>query len=311
MNKERWIPYIKILRLDHWFKNIFMIPGMVFAYYFSSSSLYEFILPFFAGVLSTCLIASANYVINEYLDSKFDQHHPTKKARPAATGSIHLGPVIAEYAFLITAGLTLAAWIGPLFFDLSAFFILMGVIYNVYPFRTKDRVYLDVISESVNNPIRFILGWAIFETNVFPPSSILLAYWFGGAFLMAIKRYAEYNFIDNPQLAGNYRRSFKFYTKETLLLSSVFYAITSAFFLGIFLIKYRIEFLLSFPVFAGLFTWYLKIGMRPNSIAQYPEKLLFEFKFISFFIFLLAMLAILLYVDIPFLNILLERTKFN
>ena len=158
MNKERWIPYIKILRLDHWFKNIFMIPGMIFASYFSSFSLDKFILPSLAGVLSACLIASANYAINEYLDLKFDKHHPTKKTRPAATGSIRLGPVIGEYIFLITAGLALAAWIGPLFFDFAAFFIIMGVMYNVYPFRTKDRVYLDVISESDQQPYSLHLG---------------------------------------------------------------------------------------------------------------------------------------------------------
>jgi len=30
----------------------------------------------------------------------------------------------------------------------------------VPPIRTKDRVYLDVISESANNAVRLVLGWA-------------------------------------------------------------------------------------------------------------------------------------------------------
>ncbi len=35
---------------------------------------------------ATCLIASANYVINEWLDAEFDQFHPTKKVRPVVGG---------------------------------------------------------------------------------------------------------------------------------------------------------------------------------------------------------------------------------
>ena len=30
----------------------------------------------------TCMIASANYVINEWLDARFDKYHPTKKNAP-------------------------------------------------------------------------------------------------------------------------------------------------------------------------------------------------------------------------------------
>lgn len=135
------------------------------------------------------------------------------------------------------------------------------------------RVFLDVLSESINNPIRLLLGWSIIISNAIPPSSILLAYWMGGAFLMAVKRYSEYRFIGNPALAGQYRRSFNTYTEQSLLLSSFFYAILSSFFLGIFLIKYRVEFILSFPIFSLVFVWYLAIGMRPDSAAKDPEKI--------------------------------------
>ena len=39
-------------------------------------------------------------------------------------------------------------------------------MYNVKPFRFKDIVYLDVIIESLNNPIRF-LGWFIVVDKLF------------------------------------------------------------------------------------------------------------------------------------------------
>src|SRR5690606_6353933 len=102
--------------------------------------------------------------------------------------------------------------------------LLMGILYNVQPFRTKDKPYLDVLSESFNNPLRLLLGWSILVHDGLPPSSILLAFWMGGAFLMAVKRYSEYRFIDDPARAGLYRNSFRYYSERTLLLSSFFYA---------------------------------------------------------------------------------------
>jgi hypothetical protein len=39
---------------------------------------------------------------------------------------------------------------------------------------------------------------------------------------MAIKRYAEYRFINSAELAGLYRRSFRYYTEESLLASAFF-----------------------------------------------------------------------------------------
>ena len=73
--------------------------------------------------------------------------------------------------------------------------------------------------------------------------------------------------------AGLYRRSFQSYREDTLLISSFFYAMCAGFFLGVFLVKYRIELLLGLPFVALLFAWYLKIGMKPDSAAQHPERL--------------------------------------
>ena len=135
----------------------------------------------------------------------------------------------------------------------------------------------------------------------------MVAYWMGGAFLMGTKRYAEYRFINDPETAGKYRKSFKYYDEANLLISIFFYALTSTFFLGIFLIKNKIELLLSFPFFALLFAWYLRIGMKKDSIAQKPEKLYKHKKFIIYVAFLCILVITLLYIDIPALNYFLKK----
>ena len=302
--------YLYLLRIDHWFKNIFMLPGAALAIVLSDITLIDAIEPLLIGILSVCLIASANYVINEWLDAEFDRFHPVKKNRPSALGDIQGRYVCLLYFIVATLGFILASSLSNEFQLVAIFLLVMGVFYNVRPFRTKDRIYLDVLSESINNPLRFLLGWYALTSGSLPPSSILLAYWMGGAFLMAVKRYAEFRFIDNPEQAGLYRRSFRFYTEEKLLLSAFFYALSSALFLGVFLIKYRIEFLLSFPLFALLFVWYLHIGMKPHSPTQNPEKLYQEKKFVTFVCVLSLSIAALFVLDLPFLNILTESVKY-
>jgi 4-hydroxybenzoate polyprenyltransferase len=184
--------------------------------------------------------------------------------------------------------------------------LLMGIIYNVPPLRSKDRAYLDVLSESINNPIRFLFGWFAVTQTALPPVSALLAYWMGGAFLMGVKRYSEYRRINDPARAMLYRRSFGTYSEESLLLSSFFYAVCSAFFIGVFLIKYRIEYVLTFPLFAVLFTWYLAIGLESDSAAQAPEKLYKEGIFMGFAGFTFLMAAVLFFVRLPFLHSLMD-----
>lgn len=302
--------YVRMARVDHWFKNVFMLPGTALAILFMDIPFKEAIWPTLLGISSTCLVASANYVINEWLDAESDKHHPLKKHRPSVAGGVKKQFVYLEYLLLVAAGLGLAALLPKEFFMFSAILLIMGILYNVKPFRTKDRSYLDVLTESINNPLRLLLGWSAIVTGAFPPSSILLAYWMGGAFLMAVKRFSEYRFIGDPERAGLYRKSFQAYTEETLLLSSFFYALSSAFFLGIFLIKYRIEFLLSFPLFALLFVWYLAIGMKPGSNAQRPERLYREVYFMGYVTLLCAAVTLLFVVDIPWLSVFVESVRY-
>lgn len=299
--------YIKIARPDHWFKNVFMLPGTALALIMFPGRIDAVPVDFILGVLGTCLIASANYVINEYLDLAFDKFHPVKKNRPSVSGLILPQYVVLEYFLLAGIGIFLAWRVGKLFFFFSVLLLFMGLLYNIRPFRLKDRVFMDVLSESFNNPLRFLLGWHIVEKVYLPPASILLAYWFGGAFLMAVKRYAEFNSIADAGCAGRYRRSFRFYTRNSLLLSAFFYAMNSVFFLGVFLIKYRIEFILSFPLLSLLFSWYLWFGLRGDSVAEKPEELYLKRKFLLLVATVVIVIVFLFFYDIPGLEFLMQK----
>lgn len=297
--------YIKIARVDHWVKNVFIIPGLLLALILCDINWggFSLILKFLAGFMATCFIASANYVINEWLDAEFDRYHPTKKFRPVVTSNMKLSWVMVEYAICIVLGLGLSLLVNKAFLLTQIWLLIMGVLYNVKPFRTKDIVYLDVLSESVNNMIRLLLGWFIVCDSYYPPSSIMVGYWMGGAFLMAIKRYAEYRMINDPQRAGLYRKSFIRYTESKLLCSAFFYAMCSTFLVGIFLLKYRIEYIVAMPVLFALFCYYLYIAYKPDSAVQKPEKLFREKKLMLLVAVLAVLFVILTVVDIPVIRI--------
>ena len=164
MNSRRFVwntpavrAYLGIARPDHWIKNIFMIPGAAFAWAVAPHT--ENLLALPVALVALCLIASANYTINEFLDAEFDRFHPVKCARAGAMGLLEGRFVIAQYFVLAVAGLLAAHAINLPFFFSASLLLMMGIIYNVPPIRSKDRAFLDVLSESINNPIRFLLSW--------------------------------------------------------------------------------------------------------------------------------------------------------
>ena len=116
---------------------------------------------------------------------------------------------------------------------------------------------------------------------------------------MDVKRFSEYRMIADKSTASLYRRSFAFYDERILLCMACFYAMISSFFTGIFLIKYRVEFVLLIPVMTGLFCYYLFISFKDDSAAQAPEKLYREKGLMIFVLIFCVAFALLLKVDIP------------
>ena len=299
---ERVIAHLRIMRLDHSIKQIFIVPGIVLAMAMTGSGLSRgLLIRILVGLVAATLIACSNYVINEILDAPFDRLHPIKKNRPAASGLVHTGWGYAQWIAMMLAGLALGSLLGQGFLISAAALWIMGCIYNIPPVRSKDAPYIDVLSESINNPLRFCLGWYSVVTAMLPPASLLFSYWMLGCYFMSLKRFSEYRQIADPAAAAGYRRSFRYYSEESLLNSATFYAAACMLFFGAFMMRYRIELILSFPVVAWLMAVYFSLSFRHESAVQNPERLYLEPSLMVPLCICVALIVLLLFVNVPWI----------
>ncbi len=287
--------YLAVLRLDHWHKNLFTLLGCLgaIAYFhvpLSQVSGRMMVL----GLFLSCLLSSVNYVINEFLDASFDALHPTKKNRPIPSGKVN-----PERLFFI-AGLLLVGtmmvsilWMPRKFSFFLILFFLSGILYNLRPVRAKDVAFLDVIVESLNNPIRLCIGWYVFDfATRFPPLSLIICFWAFGAYLMSAKRYAELEKITKAQ-AENYRPVYLVYTNRALMaMMHVYAGITLVTFTWI-AIRHKISFLFFLPFAVAFFIWFYKLAIQKDSFVSNPEKIYVNKPFLLFCVASMAFLVLL------------------
>jgi 4-hydroxybenzoate polyprenyltransferase len=292
--------YIKAMRLERWPRSLAIFSGIA-AFFFlhretvSSFSVFDFAWRSLLAFLLTWAISTANYIINEIADAPFDIHHPSKRNRPLVKGEIKKIPFLLYGIILSIISLALAYFLFSLPFFFSLLLLLLaGFLYNIKPFRTKDVPFLDSISESANNPIRFLIGWFSFSSpHLFPPLSLLLCWWIFGNFLMISKRLSEFRLLKDK--AVNYRLSLSKYTTRSLILGIVLSALF--FFIGyfVFAFQYKLEsfIYLSPLVFFYFFLFFWKT-LKEKEVMEEPERLLKHPKF-TIYTFLLILLFFLTY----------------
>jgi len=285
-------PYIKAVRPERWPRSLAIFVGT--ASFFLLYKEQAFTLGW-GVILLRCLfsffltwaISTVNYIINEIADAPFDIHHPTKKNRPLIKGEIQTFPfLLIGITFSI-----ISVMLAILFFNKSFLLSLLallaaGFIYNLKPVRTKDIPFLDSISESANNPIRFLIGWFAFsQAENLPPLSLLLSWWAFGNFLMVAKRLSEFRFL--KQNAANYRASLKKYSKTSLILgmgiSVLFFFIAFFYFASSF--KLQSFYYLS-PLLVLYFVIFFKHTLQKSEIMEEPERLLRNPLFAGYTLFL-------------------------
>ena len=301
--------HVAIMRIDHWVKQVFVLPGIAIALTSDVTHITArawWTVPL--GMVAVCLVSSSNYVINEVLDATSDLSHPVKRHRPVPSGKVNVRLAYAQWIALAVVGIGIGFPISVQFGLTMAGLWIMGCVYNISPIRSKDKPYLDVLSESINNPLRMLAGWYMTGTGQLPPTSLLISYWMVGCYFMALKRYAEYRDIGDPARAVAYRKSFGYYTLERLLVCIAFYSSAAMLFLGAFIMRYRLELIIAFPLVALVMAIYLGLAFDTESAVVNPEKLYREKKLMASVIVCAAAMMALMIIDIPILYTVFKPT---
>ena len=295
--------YLKAMRLERWPRSLAIFLGSASFFFFDRGALGAFspgslVWRLTAAFLLTWGVSTANYILNEIVDLPTDIHHPTKRHRPLVQGEIRMGPFALLGALLIGVSLAVsyAVFAAEFFFSILALFAA-GIIYNVRPIRTKDIPFLDAISESANNPIRFLIGWYAFAPpHSFPPLSLLISWWSFGNFLMVAKRLSEFRYLKDK--AGDYRISHKRYTSNYLLFGLAFSAVIclcTFLYLG-YSLKLQTFYLIT-PFLLFFFLLILRKTLREAEVMEEPEKMLASPKFAIYTIFLVLLFILAYFKD--------------
>lgn len=180
----RWSPLLKVLRPQQWAKNALLFVPLVLAHeLFNVPKLLAAMLAFV--VFSLC--ASSVYVLNDLFDMEDDRHHPQKRRRPFAAGTLPVrwGPPLT--AGLSAAGLLLANLTLPGAFVGAVIGYLL--LTTAYSFDLKRRTMLDVITLSGLYSLRIFAGGL--ATGVVISEWLLMFSMFLFTSLAFVKRYAE------------------------------------------------------------------------------------------------------------------------
>ena len=292
--------YVESLRLTRWPRSLAIIPGFLAFFVLQpkfTHTLIDFslILRLLIAFFLTWFISTANYIVNEITDAPFDAFHPSKKNRPLVKNKIDKKILMTIWFFLVIISLLISFEI----FNIQSVICLIslliaGIIYNVPPIRVKDIPFLDSTIESINNPIRFLIGWYIM-TEIFPPVSILISWWFFGNFLMVGKRVAEKKFLTEEESSG-YRISLKKYSLKMLITFMILNAIIFIVSLSIFTIESKLNsFLFSIPFILIYLLMFMKKSIKDREGAEEPERLL-KNPYFAFYTLFIAIIFIIAYI---------------
>jgi 4-hydroxybenzoate polyprenyltransferase and related prenyltransferases len=192
--------WLRQLRVHQYVKNALVFVPMLLSAQFTELTLVRSLCAFFAF----SLIASAVYIVNDIVDLHADRRHPSKRARPIASGQVPIGSALIVSIAMLTSGLLTGAMVSwPLFGVLFGYFALT----SAYSFVLKRKFLVDVLALSMLYAVRVIGGSA--ATGV-AMSDWLLA--FAVMFftsLALIKRYTELAKRKDADLGDASNRNYK------------------------------------------------------------------------------------------------------
>lgn len=176
----RVLAVLSLLRPHQWIKNGFIAAPLFFtpsALSWASAALVG------GAVASFCALASAVYILNDYLDRDADRGHPVKCRRPLAAGTVPVPLAFGLLGVLLAAGLGLALALPGRFAAVAGLYFVLNL---GYCFSLKHVAIVDVLIIALGFVLRVEGGGTVI--GVVPTAWIVIITGLLALFLALAKR---------------------------------------------------------------------------------------------------------------------------
>lgn len=146
------LPFLRLLRPHQWVKNGFVVAPLFFTPEILSLASLQMV---GLGVLAFCLMASAVYILNDYMDREADRLHPTKCYRPLAAGTVAEPLALATMVVLAIAALALGWSLSVGFFQILLLYVGVNLLYS---YVLKQVSIVDVMLVALGYVLRIYAG---------------------------------------------------------------------------------------------------------------------------------------------------------
>lgn len=151
---------LKQLRPKQWAKQVFVFPALIFSGHFLDP---ESLGRAAIGVAAFSALASAGYILNDWLDREADRKHPKKRFRPIASGALPESAAFVLMAACLAVGVGLSLLLSVQFLLVVLVYLATTLSYSLY---FKHKVILDVLFLSSGFLWRVLAGAIAIEVPV-------------------------------------------------------------------------------------------------------------------------------------------------
>ena len=213
---------IRLIRVKQWLKNIFVgLPLFFSLNFFKIDKLILCIETFFI----VSFLASAVYVLNDYVDIENDKLHPIKKNRPLASGVLSTNFAFVILLFMLILGLGGSYLLNPRLLLPATAYLSINVLYS---FRLKKIPILDVSIIGIGFVLRVIIG--AIAIDVVPSHWLIVMTFLLTVFIALAKRRDDLVILEQTniivrQTANSYSKSYLEHAMSILSACLILYYI--------------------------------------------------------------------------------------
>lgn len=206
---------LRTARPRQWIKNLSIYAALFFSgflFYKPVEDTSYFLTVSFAFIIF-CFLTSSIYIINDIIDRDADRHHPFKKKRPIAAGTLPIPTAIFGAGVFIIVVVFLSMWLSLFFKLLVLFYLVLQIVYAKY---LKHIPIMDVVSIATGFLIRVYAGAVV--VNLHMNVWFLLTVISASLFLAVGKRQSERTLLSGKDgvLMENTRKILKRYSQRLL-----------------------------------------------------------------------------------------------